>query len=497
LGFYADTASSGKTALEMIKDQAILSKQSQQPYGLVFMDWDMPDINGIETARQIQQNHDLARIPKIVMVTAHSSEDLIGQARQISLDGFLIKPVTQSLLFDAVMNAFGKAVDRKIDRSINKTELPNGFDNIRGSRLLLIEDNAINQQLAVELLGDEGFYVDVAGNGKIGVDMVKSSVDNPYDVVLMDLQMPVMDGRTAARAIRAWEAEAKQMAEGKNESWKGQIPIIAMTADAMAGVKEDVLSIGMNDYVTKPIEPSDVFKALVRWIKPSKRPLPDEYAKKINQKTGAPSAEIEIPHLDGINTDIGLSRVSGNKKLYINLLKKFHRDNQDITQQILTAIQQQDQELAVRLAHTVKGVSGTIGAMVLQTIAGELESALKLENYADHTDLVAKLDTSINFVLKMLESIVSAGTELTDEAKTINQGAKKQGDKAQLTEFLKRLEPFVQKKKPKPCKDIMEEISVFNWSDEIKSQLQELDRLIGKYKFKEALEIVESLINRL
>ncbi|MBF0211853.1 MAG: response regulator, partial [Desulfamplus sp.] len=148
LGFSADRASSGKEALDMIKAEHI----NQKPYGLVFMDWEMPLMDGIETARQIQHDPELTKIPKIVMVTGHGSEDLMGRAKQISLDGFIIKPVTQSLLFDAVMSAFGKAIERKVDRCINKSELPNGFDDIRGARLLLVEDNEINQQLAIELL---------------------------------------------------------------------------------------------------------------------------------------------------------------------------------------------------------------------------------------------------------------------------------------------------------------------------------------------------------
>ncbi|MBF0231250.1 MAG: response regulator, partial [Desulfamplus sp.] len=504
LGFDPDTASSGKTALEMIKAEAV---SGQQPYGLVFMDWQMPLMDGIETARQIQHDSELTKIPKIVMVTANGSEDLMGQAKQISLDGFLIKPVTQSLLFDAVMNAFGKALDNKIDRSINKAELPNGFNDIRGARLLLVEDNAINQQLAIELLGDEGFYVDVAENGKIGLEKYKASIgakkdeqtdekkdgeiagsEQPYDVVLMDLQMPVMDGRTSTKEIRSYEKEA---------GISDETPIIAMTADAMAGVKEEVLSIGMNDYVTKPIEPSEVFKALVKWIKPDKRPLPDEYVKKINRKIEGASnesaTEIQIPHLDGINTDIGLSRVSGNKKLYLNLLTKFHRDNQDTLQKIKDAIEKQDQELAVRLAHTVKGVSGTIGATDLQSIGAELEATLKSDGYIDDTNLsplIDRFDAALRKTLEVLASVVSTNS---GQKEGRSKDGAKQGDSNQLSEFIKKLEPALQKKKPKPCKEIMEEINALSWSDGLKSTLGELDRLIGKYKFKEALEIVEQL----
>ncbi|MBF0113206.1 MAG: Hpt domain-containing protein, partial [Desulfamplus sp.] len=187
-------------------------------------------------------------------------------------------------------------------------------------------------------------------------------------------------------------------------------------------------------------------------------------------------------------------RVSGNKKLYLNLLTKFHRDNQDTTQQIQEAIQKQEQELAVRLAHTVKGVAGTIGATDLQTIGAELEATLKSDDYVDDINLsplIDRFDAALRKTLEVLSSVVSATNSGQRDGQSKDGG--KQGDAAQFAEFMKKLEPVLQKKKPKPCKEIMEEINLLNWSDEIKSKLQELDRLIGKYKFKEALEIVERL----
>ncbi|MBF0112644.1 MAG: transporter substrate-binding domain-containing protein [Desulfamplus sp.] len=496
--FHVDTASSGEKTLEILHFAA---QSGEKFYDLVFMDWQMPGMDGVETAQMIKKDSTLPKTPKIIMVTSHGREDVMQKAEQMNLEGFLLKPVTQSLLFDAVVEAFGEQAEHKISMSRRNNEILPGFEEIRGARILLVEDNEINQQLAIELLGDEGFFVDVAANGQIGLDMFKASKDNPYDVVLMDLQMPVMDGRTAAKEIRKWETAQNQenFELSNNRISNIEIPIIAMTADAMSGVREEVINIGMNDYVTKPIEPSEVFKALVRWIKPSKRPLPDQYTSKLNSnqngETSASSDPIfnlsDLADLEGINVKLGLSRVSGNKKLYINLLKKFHNENQNIIQQIQDAIMQLDQELAVRLAHTVKGVAGTIGATDLQTIAGELESALKLDIGSDHTNLLTQLDISIRLILKTLERIVFAKA---DESKATNQGSAKQGTSEQFIEFIRNLEPFLQKKKPKPCKEIMEQISEFIWSEDITSKLQEIDRFIGKYKFKEASAIVEELL---
>ncbi|MBF0303851.1 MAG: Hpt domain-containing protein, partial [Desulfamplus sp.] len=185
-----------------------------------------------------------------------------------------------------------------------------------------------------------------------------------------------------------------------------------------------------------------------------------------------------------------------NKKLYLNLLTKFHRDNQDTLQKIKDAIEKQDQELAVRLAHTVKGVSGTIGATDLQSIGAELEAALKSDGYADDSNLaplIERFDAALRKTLEVLAPVISAISANSTQGAGQSKDVAKQGDAAQFAEFMKKLEPALQKKKPKPCKEIMEEINLLNWSDEIKSKLQELDRLIGKYKFKEALEIVEKL----
>ena len=487
LGFGADTAASGEQALEMIRAGL---NGGKAPYSLVFMDWQMPGMDGIEASRQIQQETCLTKTPKIIMVTGHGREDVMSQAAKINLDGFLLKPVTPSLLFDSLMEAFGQTIAGKIDRRRENTELPDGFDAIRGAQLLLVEDNAINQQLAVELLKDEGFFVTVAENGRLGLETYQASTCNKiplpdpavsdapgYDLVLMDLQMPVMDGRTATMEIRNYEKNAGII----------PVPIVAMTADAMSGVREDVLSIGMNDYLTKPIEPSELFKILFKWIKPYNRPLPDGYAGRIVGKSDQ-ILDTFLPHLAGINTEIGLSRVSGNQTLYKNLLLNFYRDNQKITSQILAAIQEQDQVLAIRIAHTVKGVAGTIGAHVLQTIAAELEAALKSKFNTDHRELLAQFNTALNMILKTLSPMVS-------KKKAVDAGQKstQEGQPNQLTELLEKLAPFVLQKKPKPCKEIMAQINSFSWPGDMGFQLKELDRFIGRYKFKEAKEILSQL----
>ncbi len=471
--FQVDIALNGNIAVDMVRKAA---GSDESPYDVVFMDWQMPGMDGIEAAKQIQQDITLSRIPKIIMVTANGREDVMEQARTISLDGFLLKPVTQSILFDAVMEVFGQQPRAGKPRSgLTGSDLPKEVDDIRGARLLLVEDNQINQQLAVELLNDEGFHVEVAENGKIGVDMVSRAAEGDYDAVLMDLQMPVMDGRTAAKKIRQLDSAIKN------------IPVIAMTADAMSGVREEVLEIGMNDYITKPISPMDMFKTLAKWISPGKRPVHDRYAaRKVPVEDIAP-----LPPLEGIDTEQGLTRVGGNLKLYRNLLARFYTDNRNTGANLDRAVLENDQATAVRLAHTIKGLAGTIGAGRLQGIAAELEAALNSDFSGDSTGLRADFHKEFNVILSVVKPVADENNAKTPRSHT------QSGNEAQLLAFLKELEPHVAKRKPKPSKEILRKMQDYAWPESFGPQVQTLKKLIGKYKFKDAKTLLETLFSEL
>ena len=259
-------AASGKEGLVELENAP-----GEEPIELVIMDWKMPGMDGIETARRIKQHPGLKHIPAIIMVTAYGREDVMQKAEQLGLEGFLLKPVNPSVLFDAIMLAFGKEVletSRKARTTAQKTD---ALQNILGAEILLVEDNEINQQVAKEILEGAGLRVTLANNGQEAVDAVQNS---HYDVVLMDVQMPVMDGYTATRKIREWETEVRgQRAEDRKESsalspQPSALPIIAMTAHAMAGDEEKSMAVGMNGHVTKPIDPDQLFGTLQKWIQP-------------------------------------------------------------------------------------------------------------------------------------------------------------------------------------------------------------------------------------
>ena len=240
--FVADEAASGEEGIEMVRQAA----KRSEPYEIVFVDWQMPRLDGIETSKRILALPDLSIPPHLVMVTAYGREDVLKQAEENGLENVLVKPVTSSTLFDTIV-----AVLRAHQEATGHVQIAPSFEiaRTRGTRVLLVEDNEINQEVAIGLLEDAAIQVDLAENGEIAVRMAQ---ENDYDAVLMDMQMPVMDGIEATRAIRS-------------DPRFQNLPIIAMTANAMAADREKCLKAGMNDHIGKPIDPDQLFSVLLRW----------------------------------------------------------------------------------------------------------------------------------------------------------------------------------------------------------------------------------------
>jgi PAS domain S-box-containing protein len=368
---------------------------------------------------------------------------------------------------------FGHGDESKVTLSTNQSVDGETLKPIRGARILLVEDNEINQQVAKEMLEKAGFLVDIAVDGQKGVEAVEQT---EYDIVLMDIQMPVMDGYTATQTIR-------QIPKFKD------LPILAMSASAMTQDQENAVVAGMNGHVAKPIEPQQLFSALLQWIKAGDREIP----KGKRQKAIGNREEVDFPDsLPGIDIKTGLSRVGGNKKLYRDLLIKFHRDNQDITEQIQKALEKGDNELAQRLAHTVKGVAGNIGAGDVQMAAEVVEMKIKNQEIKGLKDPIRMLKEKLNIPLIGLQDTVNAAINDVTKGEL-----KSEGDLTTLKGFLDELDPLLKKRKPKPCKEILEEINQFSWSREYADHLNHLNKYITKYKFKDAGITLEELLAQL
>jgi signal transduction histidine kinase/CheY-like chemotaxis protein len=400
--FEVSLAASGEEGITELE-----AASKDKPFELVIMDWKMPGMDGIEASRRIKEHGGFSKIPAIVMVTAYGREEVMQQAEAVGLEGFLLKPVSPSMLFDATMQAFGEAVPETSRVAQKHEQEAEALKHIRGAHVLLVEDNEINQQVAKEILEGAGLNVALATNGQEAVNAVK---ENEYDAVLMDVQMPVMDGYTATREIRNLKSTrlSSSQAEIRN------IPIIAMTAHAMAGDEDKSLEAGMNGHVTKPIDPDQLFSTLQKWIKPSKKRVqvqqPAVSVEHPESDNGAPEEDQLPESLPGFDLKDGLKRLQGNKKLYRKLLSNFAADYHDVTNQIRAALDAKDFEQAHSLVHNLKGLAGNLAATDLQVAAVSLEKLVKgIEEKAppaEELDLrYSELENALNQALESAKSL--------------------------------------------------------------------------------------------
>jgi CheY-like chemotaxis protein len=405
------------------------------------MDWKMPGMDGIEASKRIKNHEGLSKIPAIVLVTAYGREEIMQQAEEVGLEGFLLKPVNPSMLFDTIIQAFGEEVP-EISRVVQRHEQEaEALEHIRGANVLLVEDNEINQQVAKEILEGAGLIVALAADGQEGVNAVK---ENNYDVVLMDVQMPVMDGYTATKAIRKWEDEKRNaevgMRNGKDgmgyknrqdsdlESKIESLPIIAMTANAMAGDEDKSLEAGMNGHVTKPIDPDQLFSTLQKWIKPSEKRVqvqqPEISAKGPEAVQTIPEEEGLPEYLPGFDLSDGLKRLQGNEKLYRKLLLSFATDYCGAANDIRIALEAKDFERTHSQVHNIKGLAGNLSATDLQVAAVNLEKLVKGVQKktppAKELNLkFSELENALNQALESAQRVVASAEEnvckLSDE----------------------------------------------------------------------------------
>jgi two-component system sensor histidine kinase/response regulator len=364
LTFVVHEASSGLEAIEMVRKAA----QIGQPYEIAFVDWQMPGMDGIETGKRIRGLPNLTVRPHLVMVTAYGREEVLKQAEENAFANVLIKPVTASMLFDSALEVLGANQEKVYDAPIGSTP---ELSRLRDARVLLVEDNELNREVALGLLEDAHLLIDLAENGEVAVQMVG---ENKYDIVLMDMQMPVMDGITATKAIRS-------------DPRLRTLPIVAMTANVMATDRENCIAAGMNDHIAKPIDPDELFAVLLRWIRPRNGGSPA-----MPIATSAPNvlAAAKTPgsnslKIAGVDTQSALKRTGGNPKRYESLLRKFARPSAEGIEEIRAALASGDTPAAVRAAHSLKGAAANLGANSLAVVASKAEDALSTGNNVEQT----------------------------------------------------------------------------------------------------------------
>lgn len=455
MGFQTSEVKSGEDAIK-----AVVEAQSSQPFDIVFLDWQMPGLDGLETGRYIFQAN-LAKVPHLIMVTAYGREEVYSEAQAIGFEAVIEKPIQASLLFETVASLFEVSeADEGGDQLANKPSFhSNDLSELKGGRVLLVEDNDLNQDVAVGIMEEAGLVIDIAENGQVALDKLAMQ---EYDIVLMDMQMPVMDGVTATLAIR------------EDERLRG-LPIIAMTANAMDEDRQRCLAAGMNDYVAKPINPPELWAALKKWMK----------RQSVCGDSGV--GAVLLADIPGLNVELGLKRVLGKKMLYINMLRKFATGQKEVVSKLHVALAEGDRVAAERLAHTVKGLLGNIGAIELQNMAEQMESAIRSgqENSAIEA-LLARFAPQITKLIADIEAAVPAEIKTPIVAVV---------DTAELTEVVKKLVTLLAADDA-VANDLFTENAGLLESA-FPGQYRAIASLIQSFEFEEALEVLKKATAKL
>jgi len=458
MGLEADSAEDGAAALKALAR----SENKQRSYDLLLLDWQMPEMDGLTLAKRIRTDYPSNPVP-ILMVTAYGRDDLLKNAEGIGIHGVLIKPVSGSTLFDSVAQTLGaKGEVQNSSPQHVADEMASTLAHVAGAHLLLVEDNELNQEVAKDLLEAAGLKVDIACDGQQAVDMVQA---RDYDLVLMDMQMPKMDGLEATRLIRAGQHQA-------------DLPIVAMTANAMSSDREACLLAGMNDHVAKPIDPVRLFETLRQWIRP--RPgLGTTAENVVKPKT---MDKTSVPDLPGINVSEGLSRMMGRQDLYLRLLQQFANSYRTAAHQIRTELAQGDRDTALRLAHTTKGLAGNIGATTLADAARQLESALKQPPADADSGLSALLDGYEKALQDVILTLDTQLTPLSQPPVMLNTAL----DPQQVSAICKRIEQLLANSDAEASAEWEKHAALLRQG--LGEDFNSIDKAIENFEYENALE---------
>jgi PAS domain S-box-containing protein len=458
--FKVKTASTLTAALDQ------LQRAAKKPFDLVLLDWELPDTQTDQQATlAIKQQPGMQSAPIILL---SSAEYLIHQSTQAEMDGCLVKPVTRSQLLDIIMQVLGK--ENVLEKPRTHRKVTSGtLEKLKDAFVLLVEDNQINQMVATEILQNMGLQVEIAKNGLEAIEKVSRY---SFDAVLMDIQMPGMDGYQATAQIRS------------NPRFSAdKLPIIAMTAHALAGEREKALAAGLNDYVSKPIDVSHLANVLIRWIAPS-TPVDAEVMLDLT----AAKEMLSPTHSSILDTKKALNQLGDQKLLYLRLLTMFRENEVGIGQEIRTALQKNDISLAHHHAHTLKGLAGSIGANELGEAAGQLESALAQGETTHLSEQVETVNSLLEMVLEAIDQMaIPANTNLPhlSQAETNNETIAIQ---------LARLSHLLTESDAEAVNCIDDLLK--NSAEDLQAELQQIQKRIHLYDFDNALKRLQTFIQK-
>jgi CheY-like chemotaxis protein len=435
-GFKTDTALSGKEAISKIREE-------RKKFDAVILDWNMPELDGISTAKELKN---IDENIKIIMISAYKESDIENEAKKLDINFFLEKPINPSELNDMLSDLFYGTSKIKEIAINNEESIKQKIQTLRGSKILVAEDNETNQDIILGLLEGSGIEIEIASNGKEAIDKFKSN-NNKFELIFMDLQMPIVDGFGATSAIREID---------KN------IPIIALTANAMKEDIEKSHNAGMNEHLDKPINVEKFYKTLLKYI-----------AKKTDTvyeiKSKNDEDEIYIPELKNINKEYGLKLVLNNKKIYLNILKGLTK------YEYLIYGATENNEQFKRDLHTIKGLSASAGALDLNKIAKELDETQDKEK-------VPKFLEELKNVIEEIKTLQHLFEERNEQLVEIDKQTKER--------LFLELKEACKTKRAKNTKPIIEELKKYKFSEEDEKNFEKIAELVNKFKFKEALELI-------
>jgi signal transduction histidine kinase/DNA-binding response OmpR family regulator len=441
-----DSAYSGKEAIEKIA-------YSQGEYDLILIDWQMPKLDGIETTRRINMTYekkDTQKTPAIIMVSSYRQESIVEDAKDAGIEIFLQKPINPSIFNDMLSAIFLNDVKVKYSHQTRTSKLAQDVAKLQDVSILLADDNDTNREIIFGLLEGSGIDIDPVSNGQMAVDRYNAN-PKKYDLVLMDIQMPVMDGYTAASLIRQ-----------KDQA----LPIVALTANAMKEDVEKSHAVGMNTHLNKPIDVEKLYEMLLKYL--AKKSTNDTH---VVVETSKEDAINLIPQFVSIDTARGLEYLAGNQKLYLKLLHNFKNDYQDLD------IESLDHETCKRKIHTLKGLSANIGAMQLHELSKKVEIS---QEEKDIEELYAELDIILNEInLKLAFD--------TQESNSTKQMISTELKK----KLFKELKVALDLMEPQTCDKVIEKIEEYELKSEDKERFEKIKTFVDEYEFDEALKLLD------
>ncbi|WP_300462597.1 response regulator [Desulfobacula sp.] len=436
----------------------LIKDQNQANISMIIMDWKLPGIDGIEASRRVLAHPGLKDIP-IIMISAYGRETIISEAKDAGIKNFLFKPIKQSALLDAVMEAVGLEI--KLNQR-KKSDIKHAFFD--GYKILLAEDNSANRLVAVEMLSQAGFSVDTVKNGQEAVTAVQHT---SYCLVLMDIQMPLMDGFEATRQIRRLNTSKR-------------LPIIAMTANAMAGDREECLSVGMDDYISKPIDRLQLINTLDKWIK--RDPETDK-----TYTVAQDMSDENLPDLPGIHIEDGMERQGLSWQIFQKMLTAFPGDQQEILNGLKISVAENDLEKIRYHAHTFVGAAGTISAPGLVSAARELEKAVREDRIKDIEPLFGEVENAFQ---RVCDSI------LTLKPIQASAGGDHPRETAPLDSILSQLDDlyhFLEEFDPSGSIDCIEKLNRFVLPIVVHKEMSQLNKHIEDFQYEKAIDDLQKI----